>query len=98
MTADADRLTRPSKPPDGRKRQKISKPSDAPVGNFSNYYAIRRDVKQQDDVSTDVRIGAIANWLASHRRIEGIGRREVQRVLDIGCNSGRLTLQLGAFI
>lgn len=74
--------------------RKRTKPADAPIGNFSNYYAIRKDVRQANGES-DVRIGAIADWLKDHARIDGIGRRKVKRMLDVGCNSGLLTLQLG---
>lgn len=68
-------------------------------GNFRNYYAIRKDVREanqrndDDNEPSDRRVQAMITWINSHKMIEGILCRTTERYLDIGCNSGQNTFQ-----
>lgn len=57
-------------------------------GNFRGYYGIRHEVTSSDSRSGS-RIQSIGSWLDQNTQ-----EKELNRVLDIGCNSGDFTLQL----
>lgn len=86
-----------------------SKVSSAPRGNFSSYYHIRKDIRRQTSSATgqcddrdgeprDARVHAITTWLNKHRRIGDVQRRRAERYLDVGCNSGQVTLELATYL
>lgn len=76
----------------------------AAKGNFKNYYAIRRDVRQAERQKggnigvSDKRVEAITKWINGHRMVEGITCRRIERYLDIGCNTGQCTFELAQYL
>jgi 7SK snRNA methylphosphate capping enzyme len=73
-------------------------------GNFKNYYAIRRDVRQEDRQknddkrASDKRVEAITTWINSHKMVEGVPFRRIETYLDIGCNTGQCTFELAQYL
>jgi 7SK snRNA methylphosphate capping enzyme len=58
-------------------------------GNFRRYYSIRPEAQDYSQ-HQDVRLNAILSWLKE----SGQDGRSLERILDIGCNSGQFTIQL----